>query len=186
MRRQGTADQVQIGRVGQEQGRAFFVARLQILRTRFDGGHVGVDARLGGFRFNHAHVVKIPGDRAGGAQLPLAEQHAHLRCRPVHVVGQALDHDWHAVRGKAFINDVVEVNGFASQACALFDGAIQRVFGHGGLAGLFHRQPQARIGSRVGSITGGNHDFFAQFAKQSALGICGQILVFCFPLRAHG
>ena len=117
--------------------------------------------------------------------MALAEGHAHLGRRTVHVIGQAFHHHRHAVGGKTFVDDVIKVHRLTCQARALFDRALQGVFGHGHLAGLLHHQTQLGIGRRIGTITRSDHDFFGQLAEQPALGIGCQILVFCFPLRAH-
>lgn len=138
-----------------------------------------------GDMIDHADVVKVPGHRAGGAELPLAEQHAHFRGGAVDVVGQALHHHRHTVRREAFIDHVLEVDGFTGQAGAFLDGALQRVLGHRGFAGLLHHQTQARVQGRVGTVAGGDHDFLGQLAKQLASGISSLCLAFCFPLRAH-
>ena len=61
---QRTADQVQIGGVGQKQGGSLVITGLEVLRARFDGGHFGVSARSGRLGFDHAHVVKVPRYRA--------------------------------------------------------------------------------------------------------------------------
>ena len=90
------------------------------------------------------------------------------------------------MRGKAFVNDVFKVHGFAGQACAFFDRAVQRVFGHGDFARLFNDQAQPRVGGGVGTVACRNHDVFRQFAEDTAFGVSRQIFVFGFPLSAHG
>jgi hypothetical protein len=130
-------------------------------------------------------MVEVPGHRARGAQLALAEQHAHLGRGAVHVVGQALDHHRHLVGREAFIDHALIVDRVGAGARALLDGALQRVLGHRGLAGLLDHQAQARIAGRIGAAARGHGDFLDQLAKQLALGIRHLCLALCFPLRAH-
>jgi hypothetical protein len=81
---------------------------------------------------------------------------------------------------------VFKVHRLARETRAFFDGALQRFFGHGHLAGLLHHQPQAGIGGGVCPVASGNHDVFGQFAEQAALGVGRHVFVFGFPLCAHG
>ena len=182
---QRAADQVEVGGVGEEQGIALVFAGLKVLRAGFDGGQLGVGAGHGGLGFNHAEVVKVPGHRTRRAHLPLAKQHAHFRRGAVHVVGQAFNHDGHAVRRKAFVDNVLKVDRFTGQARTLLDGALQRFFGHGDFARLLHHQTQSGVGGRVGAAARGNHDVLGQAAKQFTLGVGRQFFAFSFPLRAH-
>ncbi|MNR43570.1 hypothetical protein D3C85_1622040 [compost metagenome] len=75
------------------------------------------------------------------------------------------------MRRIAFIDHVLEVDGFARQARALLDRAFERVLGHGHLAGLLHHETQLGVGCRVGTAPRGDHDFLGQLAKQLALGV---------------
>ena len=183
--RQRAADQVEVGRIGQEQGGALVVARLQVLGTGLDCREFRVRASRCRLGFDHAHVVEVPSHRARGAQLALAKQDAHFRRGAVDVVGQAFHHDGHPVRRKAFIDNVFEIDRFSGEPGALLDGTVQRVLGHGDLARLLDQQPQARVGSRVGPAARRNHDVLGQSAEEATLGVCSQFLAFCFPLRAH-
>ncbi|MCY1446381.1 hypothetical protein D9M71_629440 [compost metagenome] len=131
-------------------------------------------------------MVEVPGHRAGGAQLALAEQHAHFGDGTVHVVGQALDDDRHPVRREAFIEGALVVDHLARLARTLLDGTLQGVLGHGGLLGLMHGQAQLGVHVRIGAVTCGDHDLFHQFAEDLPSGIGGGFFRFGFPLGAHG
>ena len=76
--RQRAADQIKVGGIGQEQRVAFFLARLKVLCTRFNRCDLCISTSCTSLGFNHAHMVKVPRDRAGCAQLPLAKQHAYF------------------------------------------------------------------------------------------------------------
>ena len=161
------------------------MAWLEILRAGFDGGQFGIGPRGQRLGLDHADMGKIPGHRAGAAQLPLPEQHAHFRGGAVDVVGQAFDHQRHLVRREAFIDDMLVMHRLAGQAGTFFDRPVQRFLGHGELARLLDDQPQARVRRRVGPVARCDHDVLGQLSKNPAPGIGGQVLAFCFPLRAH-
>ena len=184
MRGQGAADQVQVGRVGVEHRGAFF-AGFKILRTRFDGGQLGVRAGGGGLGFDHAQVVEVPSHGARSAHLPFAKQHPHLGRRALDVVGQAFDHHRHLVRRMAFIHHMLKIHDLTGQARAFFDGALQRFFGHRHFARLLQHQPQLGVERRVSAIARRDHDLFGQLAKHLPPGISGQFFALGFPLRAH-
>ena len=182
---QGATDQVQVGWIGQKHAYTCLVRRLKILGAGLDGGNFSISALGGRFGLDHAHMGKVPRHRARGAQLAFAKQHPHLGRGTVHVVGQAFHHHRHLVGRKAFVNHMLKTHRLPGQARTFFDGAVQRVLGHGDFPRLLHHQAQARVGRGIGAIAGSQHDVFGQFAKGPALGVCGKFFAFCFPLRAH-
>src|SRR5699024_5676728 len=78
----------------------------------------------------------------------LGKRVTHFRYGTILVVGQAVNHDGHAVRAVAFVTDFLVVFGFSVTGAAL-DSALDVVFRHVGRQGLVDRQPQARIAVRV-------------------------------------
>ena len=180
---QRLAHGVQVRRIGNEQGHAFFIAGFKVLRTRFNGGQLNVGT-IFGFAFDHAYVVKVP---RHSAHLALAKAHAHIGRSAIGVVSQAFHHHRHAVGCVAFIDHAGVVDGISAHTRAFFDCTVQSFFGHGSLAGSFNRHAQARIARRVTTTqTGSDCNFLDQLAEQLAFGVRSQGLALGFPLRSHG
>jgi len=176
---------VQVSRLGDEQGRAFFFTFFEVLGTGFNRGHFRISVRGVRLGFDHAHVVEIPCHRTRSAQLALAEGNADFSHRAVDVVCQALNDQRHLMGSKTFVGNTMVLHGLGTDTGAFIDRALDGVSRHRGFLGLLVDQAQVRVHVRVGAISGRNRQFLGQLAKNLAAAVGGVRFMFNLPLCAH-
>mmetsp|Transcript_1852 Transcript_1852/g.6648 ORF Transcript_1852/g.6648 Transcript_1852/m.6648 type:complete len:241 (+) Transcript_1852:111-833(+) len=86
--------------------------------------------------------------RLGHLAPPLVHRVAHIGDRPVHVVGESLDHQAHSAHAVCLIGDVLVVRLVLVRR--LVDVAVDDVLGHVGLLGNLQDVPEVLVGHRVG------------------------------------
>ena len=136
-------------------------------------------------RLDDAHVVEQEHDL--GAELALAEQHAHVRRRAIAVVGQALDHHGHVVGRVALDGDQLHHRPVRTATRATLDGALDHIVRHGLLARRLDGHFQARVVRRVRHAgLGGDGDFAHQLGGDGSPLVSGDLFLCVQPLTSHG
>ncbi len=84
----------------------------------------------------------------------------------VAVFGDTLDHQSHAIRRIAFVEDLFEIYTVFVITRAAFDGALNTVFGHVGCFGFVNCQPQAHVHVGIAAALPCCNDDFAGYAGE--------------------
>jgi hypothetical protein len=134
-----------------------------------------VDA--GGVEAKHAHLLKLKGDAAGGAQVAavLGDDVAHVRHGARRVVGGGLDHQGDAVRRVGLVDRLMIVGGIAPAGA--LDRRLDLVLGHVDRARVLDHTAQSRVRSRIGAARLHRH--------RDVLGDAGELLGHAIPAREH-